>query len=98
MNCLFKIIQVYTVRAVLVVKVFLRGNSNNIVIRDVGVLVEFVRLTKSNLKLMRVYWGGGGQGVQTSRLPYLAIPAPAPFFLASSLLSFFDCEILCNVA
>ena len=42
--------------------------------------------------------GGGGQRVQTSRLPYLAIPAPAPFFLASSLLPFFDCEILCNVA
>ena len=47
----------------------------------------------------KALWGGGGdRGVQTSRLPYLAIPAPAPFFLASSLLPFFDCEILCNVA
>ena len=27
----------------------------------------------------RYYLVGGGQGVQTSRLPYLAIPAPAPF-------------------
>ena len=35
---------------------------------------------------------GGGGGGQTSRLPYLAIPAPAPFFLASSFWLFFDCD------
>ena len=39
---------------------------------------------KDDVNFQVVKGGGGGGGGQTSRLPYLAIPAPAPFFLASS--------------
>ena len=35
-----------------------------------------------------------GQGVQTSRLPYLAYPASSPSFLSFFPLAIFDCEIL----
>ena len=34
------------------------------------------------------FWG------ERDRFPYLAFPAPAPFFLASSILPLFDCKIL----
>ena len=38
--------------------------------------------------------GCGNRGFQTSRLMCHAFPAPAPFFFASSLHPFFDCEVL----
>ena len=39
-------------------------------------------------------WAGWGDLVERDRFPYLAFPAPAPFFLASPILPLFDCKIL----
>ena len=39
-------------------------------------------------------WAGWGDLVERDRFPYLAFPAPALFFLASSILPLFDCKTL----
>lgn len=40
-------------------------------------------------------WAGGSDFLrERDRFPYLAFPATAPFFLASSILPLFDCKIL----
>ena len=49
------------------------------------------------LKLARGVEAGSVSGAPT-RLPYLAFPAPTPFFLVSSLKPFFECKLLSIVA